>query len=104
MAVMEAGFKEDMSKEEAIKLAHDAIEAGIVNDLGSGSNVDLMVISRGVNGARHTVENMRNMDTSHGDRKFRKEGGFSFPIGTTDVISTQVFEYGEPVVAMDVSQ
>lgn len=33
-----------MSEEEAKKLVRDAIAAGIFNDLGSGSNVDLCVI------------------------------------------------------------
>lgn len=33
-----------MSEEEGKKLVRDAIAAGIFNDLGSGSNVDLCVI------------------------------------------------------------
>lgn len=35
-----------MSEEEAKKLVRDAIAAGIFNDLGSGSNVDLCVIRK----------------------------------------------------------
>ena len=70
MAIMEAGFREDMSREEAIQLCHDAIEAGITNDLGSGSNVDVMVIERNPEaGKEPIVTNMRNMDTSHYDRR-----------------------------------
>ena len=36
-----------LQEEEAKKLVRDAIRAGIVNDLGSGSNVDITVIKQG---------------------------------------------------------
>lgn len=35
-----------LQKEEAKKLVRDAIAAGIFNDLGSGSNVDVCVITK----------------------------------------------------------
>ena len=35
-----------MTKDECVELVKDAIEAGIFNDLGSGSNVDIFVITR----------------------------------------------------------
>ncbi len=82
MAVFESRFKEGMEREEAMKLVHDAIESGIVNDLGSGSNVDLMVITRG------KIEKFRNVDTSHSEKKYKLPGGFQFPRGTTEVIKT----------------
>lgn len=44
MAVFEAGWKPNLTEEEGKKLVRDAIAAGIFNDLGSGSNVDLCVI------------------------------------------------------------
>lgn len=44
MAVFESGWKPNLSEEEGKKLVRDAIAAGIFNDLGSGSNVDLCVI------------------------------------------------------------
>lgn len=44
MSVFESGWKPKMSEEEGKKLVRDAIAAGIFNDLGSGSNVDLCVI------------------------------------------------------------
>lgn len=44
MAVFESGWKPNMNEEEGKKLVRDAIAAGIFNDLGSGSNVDLCVI------------------------------------------------------------
>jgi 20S proteasome subunit beta 2 len=44
MAVFEAGYKDGLTEEEAIALVAAAIRAGIFNDLGSGSNVDITVI------------------------------------------------------------
>ena len=44
MAVLEGGWKDKMSEEDAKKLVRDAITAGIVNDMGSGSNVDLAIL------------------------------------------------------------
>jgi len=45
MAVLEKGYREGLSRQEAIDLVRDAIRAGIFNDLGSGSNVDINVIT-----------------------------------------------------------
>ena len=46
MAVFESDFKENMTEEEAKDLVARSIRAGVFNDLGSGSNVDLCVIKR----------------------------------------------------------
>ncbi|PIO37211.1 hypothetical protein AB205_0110800, partial [Aquarana catesbeiana] len=46
IAVLEDQFKPNMTVEEAKKLVVDAITAGIMCDLGSGSGVDLCVITR----------------------------------------------------------
>jgi len=71
MAIMETHYKEDMSKEDAIKLCVAAIEAGIYHDLGSGSNVDVCIITRG------KYEMLRNL--KHDNFKmFSKPEGYSF--------------------------
>ncbi|CAG8493376.1 6883_t:CDS:2 [Racocetra fulgida] len=44
MSILESRFTKNLERDEAIELAKDAIEAGIFNDLGSGSNVDINVI------------------------------------------------------------
>jgi len=44
MSVFETGYVDDMSEEEGVELVKRAILAGIFNDLGSGSNVDTLVI------------------------------------------------------------
>ena len=46
MAVLETGYKENMTIEEGKKLVSEAISAGIFNDLGSGGNCDVCVITK----------------------------------------------------------
>ncbi|ODV59807.1 proteasome core particle subunit beta 2 [Ascoidea rubescens DSM 1968] len=53
MSVFESRWKLDLTKEEAMKLCSDAIQAGIWNDLGSGSNVDLCVMEAGKDAVLH---------------------------------------------------
>ncbi len=45
IAVLETRYRDDLSVEEAEALMLEAISAGIENDLGSGSDVDLCVIT-----------------------------------------------------------
>ena len=45
-AELEHGYKDDLTLEEGKDLAIKAITAGIIYDLGSGSNVDLMIITQ----------------------------------------------------------
>ena len=47
MAVFEEGYKDGLERDEAVALVARAIRSGIYNDLGSGSNVDVCVITRG---------------------------------------------------------
>lgn len=46
MGVLEVGFKQEMSLEDGISLVKEAVLAGIKNDLGSGSQVDICIIER----------------------------------------------------------
>lgn len=45
--VLEPGYRDDLTLEEAKNLACEAIKAGIIYDLGSGSNVDYVVLTKG---------------------------------------------------------
>lgn len=47
-----AGYKDGMTEQEACDLVCAAITAGVLNDLGSGGNVDLCVITE--KETRHT--------------------------------------------------
>jgi len=46
MSVMESGYKDGLTEAEAVELVRRAVRAGIFNDLGSGSNVDICVIKQ----------------------------------------------------------
>jgi 20S proteasome subunit beta 2 len=83
MAVFEANYKPNLDREAAIALVHKAISAGIFNDLGSGSNVDITVITK------DKVDILRNYDTPN-PRKFRRPEGYHFPKGTTAVLKTEI--------------
>uniref|UniRef100_A0A3B0N217 Proteasome subunit beta n=1 Tax=Theileria annulata TaxID=5874 RepID=A0A3B0N217_THEAN len=52
MTVLEQYYFDGMSVEEATELAVKAISAGITNDLGSGGNVDVVVMDK--NGSKHS--------------------------------------------------
>eukprot|EP00180_Rhodochaete_pulchella_P004751 Plantae.Rhodophyta-Rhodochaete_pulchella.ctg9527.p1 GENE.Plantae.Rhodophyta-Rhodochaete_pulchella.ctg9527~~Plantae.Rhodophyta-Rhodochaete_pulchella.ctg9527.p1 ORF type:complete len:294 (+),score=44.93 Plantae.Rhodophyta-Rhodochaete_pulchella.ctg9527:69-884(+) len=84
MAIFESGYKDDMTEAEARKLVYDAISAGIFNDLGSGGNVDLCVITKG------KAEVIKGYAREN-PRKYRKPSGYHFARGTTSVLKT-VFE------------
>ncbi|CCH60683.1 hypothetical protein TBLA_0D01750 [Henningerozyma blattae CBS 6284] len=79
MAVLETNWKQDLTKEEAMKLASDAIQAGIWNDLGSGSNVDLCVMEVGKD-----AEYLRNYITPN--VREPKQQSYKFKRGTTAVL------------------
>ena len=69
MAILETYFKENQTKEEAIRLVVAAIEGGVYHDLGSGSNVDVCIITKGKS------EMLRNY--KHDNKKvFSKPGGY----------------------------
>lgn len=84
MAVFEAGWRENMEREEAKKLVSEAIQAGIFNDLGSGSNVDLTIITK------DSTEVLRNYLTPN-PRPYRRQTPLSFPRGTTPTLGAPVF-------------
>jgi len=70
-----------MTKEEAMELTKRAIRAGIFNDLGSGSNVDLCVIT--ADGAEY----LRNIDMPN-PRTFTAVPA-PFKIGSTPVLKSK---------------
>lgn len=82
MSVFEHGYKDNLTEEEAIKLVSDAIQSGILNDLGSGSNVDICVIRK--DGTKPVVQRAVRSPAGHIDRQ---HDGYNFPFGTTEVVS-----------------
>merc|ERR1712046_224188 len=81
MSMFEARYKDDMEVNEAKELVKDAIEAGIFNDLGSGSSCDICVINK--DGATLT----RGFSKPN-QRSFRRE--YSFKPGATPILRKDV--------------
>ena len=104
MAVFEDGYKDDMSREEAIELVTKAIRSGIFNDLGSGSNVDLCVITK------DDVEYLRNYQHLQ-SKTYERVTPQRFVPGTTTVLRERVYDVkrlvnvveGDVAEAMEVS-
>ncbi|KAM3857941.1 proteasome subunit beta type-10 [Diretmus argenteus] len=82
VSVFEDRFKANMELEEAKQLVRDAITAGIFCDLGSGSNVDLCVITEA------GVDFLRGYDRPA--QKGKRGGQYRYKPGTTAVLTKTV--------------
>jgi len=98
MSVFESNWKKDMERQEAIDLVKDAIEAGIFNDLGSGSNVDVTVIEK------DKVDVYRNY--AKPNERGVKEQSYKFNRGTTAILKESIRDLvniTEGIEEMDIS-
>mmetsp|Transcript_112611 Transcript_112611/g.325370 ORF Transcript_112611/g.325370 Transcript_112611/m.325370 type:complete len:279 (+) Transcript_112611:75-911(+) len=84
MTILESEYKDDMTIEEGKALVAKAIRAGIFNDLGSGSNVDVCVITK------EGGQIFRNMEKPN-ERKFKAQYR-GFPKGTTPVLKEDILK------------
>lgn len=93
MSVFESRWKPDMSEEEGMKLVRDGIAAGIFNDLGSGSNVDLCIIRK------DSTKYLRNYELSN--QKGTRKLDYTYKRGATGVFSVKKipFDVVETAVA-----
>jgi 20S proteasome subunit beta 2 len=97
MAVFESRWQPDLDEATAVKLASDAIQAGIFNDLGSGSNVDVAVIR-----ADKTTLHRGFVTPNQRSQKLRN---YTFPRGTTAVLNEKIIkrtDMGRYVTVVDV--
>ena len=86
MAVFESRFKPDMEEAEAVILVRDAIRAGIFNDLGSGSNVDIHVIRKGGESERFRSYENAAGNAANYKAQYSRPAKLTIPNGTTFVI------------------
>ncbi|XP_057530254.1 proteasome subunit beta type-7-A-like [Amaranthus tricolor] len=93
MAIFESKYREGLSREEGIKLVCEAISSGIFNDLGSGSNVDVCVITKG------NVDYLRNHVLPN-PRTYTSAKGYSYS-KPTEVLSTKVISLKEQTEAVE---
>jgi 20S proteasome subunit beta 2 len=85
MATFEDRFRPNMDEKEAVQLVRDAIAAGIFNDLGSGSNVDICIITA------DKTEYIRPFDVAN--KKGERTGDYSYARGTTAVLESSVRKF-----------
>ncbi|XP_010435989.1 PREDICTED: proteasome subunit beta type-7-B [Camelina sativa] len=95
MSVFEAKYKEGLTRDEGIKLVAEAICSGIFNDLGSGSNVDICVITKG------HKEYLRNYMEPN-PRTYVSSKGYSFT-KKTEVLLTKITPLSEKVEIVEVA-
>ncbi|CAI9785124.1 unnamed protein product [Fraxinus pennsylvanica] len=93
MAVFESKYREGLSRDDGIKLVAEAISSGIFNDLGSGSNVDICVITKG------NQEYLRNHLLPN-PRTYISEQGYSFS-KKTEVLMTKITPLKEIVEVIE---
>lgn len=87
IGVFESRWRPNLEEEEGVQIVRDAIAAGIFNDLGSGSNVDICIIRKG------SVDYRRTYDEAN--KKGVKQSTYKYPRGTTAVLSTKVVDVEE---------
>ncbi|KAG9152005.1 hypothetical protein Leryth_002268 [Lithospermum erythrorhizon] len=80
MAIFESKYREGLTRDEGVELVAEAIRSGIFNDLGSGSNVDICVITKG------HKEYLRNHMTPN-PRTYVSDKGYSFSKKTGNICS-----------------
>ncbi|WUR02931.1 proteasome subunit PSB2 (PSB2) [Vairimorpha necatrix] len=85
ISILEAGYK-DMNREEAMELACAAIEAGIMNDLYSGSNIDVCVISQE---GREMFRNYKKVGVRNEVPKFQ------YPRSSVKILKEDIYKYIE---------
>ena len=83
MAVLESRYRPGMTREEGKALVRDAVAAGIFNDLGSGSNVDVCVITSA------GVEYLRPFERAN--PRPVKQATYRLPTGTTPLLPNRSF-------------
>ncbi|EER39293.1 proteasome component [Histoplasma capsulatum H143] len=76
MSVFETMWKPSLNQDDAVKLCSEAIKAGIFNDLGSGSNVDVCVVHK-----EKPTQLLRNYIKPN--ERGQKERSYRFAKGTT---------------------
>lgn len=80
MSVFESQYKENLDEKQAVQMVDNAIQAGIFNDLGSGSNVDICIIRNDGKVDMHRNYHKQQLNV----RKYKRKKSTLFPKGTTE--------------------
>ncbi|EEA07220.1 proteasome subunit beta type 7-B precursor, putative [Cryptosporidium muris RN66] len=84
--VLESGYRDGLNQDEGTELVASAIRAGIYNDLYSGSNVNILIITS------KDVHHFRYFDTTAATRLYRQPKLTVFPKGTTPQLMEKIEE------------
>jgi len=82
MSVFETQWRPKLTQEDAVKLCSDAIMSGIFNDLGSGSNVDVAIIT-----SEKTTLKRNYIKPNERTQKLKS---YKFARGTTNVLNEKI--------------
>ncbi|CAG8973389.1 hypothetical protein HYALB_00000152 [Hymenoscyphus albidus] len=82
MSIFETQWKASMTEQEAVTLCSNAIQAGIFNDLGSGSNVDVCVITK-------EKTTLKRGYVKPNERS-KKQKSYVFKRGTTAILNEKI--------------
>lgn len=96
MAVFEDGYRDDLTRKEGIELVTRAIRAGVYNDLGSGSNVDVCVITK--DGVEY-IRNHEYLQEKTYNRQYPKE----ITPGTTKILRAVEYDLASAVTVTDIA-
>jgi len=96
MAVMETSWKKNLTEQQAIDLVFESVKAGIINDMGSGSTVDVAIIKTSSDSVDY------RQPYKHVEVKGERTGKYLYPKGTTAILSEIVTPIVEEEVRMDV--
>ncbi|KAJ0405208.1 hypothetical protein ATCC90586_001160 [Pythium insidiosum] len=97
------GYVSAALEEQAKRLVQDAILAGVWNDLGSGSNVDITIIKR-VNGRVEVVKDINSIkpnEVSELRSKIKRDIVTHIPRGATRVLSSKFEPLPASIVVED---
>lgn len=87
MSVFETQWKAKLTQDEAVALCAEAIKSGIFNDLGSGSNVDVAIIT-----PEKTILRRNFIKPNERAQKLRS---YAFKKGTTAVLNEKIIRKEE---------
>ena len=87
MSVFETMWKSGLNEEEATELCSQAIQAGIFNDLGSGSNVDVCIIKK-------DLTTLKRGFVQPNERS-KKQKSYVFKRGTTAILNEKIIRKEE---------
>eukprot|EP01064_Diplonema_japonicum_P021225 TRINITY_DN30772_c0_g1_i1.p2 TRINITY_DN30772_c0_g1~~TRINITY_DN30772_c0_g1_i1.p2 ORF type:complete len:274 (+),score=52.97 TRINITY_DN30772_c0_g1_i1:52-873(+) len=98
-AVLDKGYRDDLTEEEAKDLAHQALRAGIFHDLGSGNCCDLWVCKKGDTSGTMLRPYDKDL-ASVNEKQYKRQYPVTMEPGTTGILTEekrQLFEISEPM-------